>query len=137
MSTERREIVIFRSLEGLGDAINPLGIHHRPPGFKRLGALAAEPGLPFRRASTPYIGKGSRTSPPGADPARRYSSRDRDRRELPAARTVESQLPVVKGSKRAAMADADEGRFREALADQPIESLLGRLVQRRTGFVEE
>ena len=129
--------MIFRSLEGLGDAINPLGIHHRPPGFKRLGALAAEPGLPFRRASTPYIGKGSRTSPPGADPARRYSSRDRDRRELPAARTVESQLPVVKGSKRAAMADADEGCFREALADQPIESLLGRLVQRRTGFVEE
>lgn len=104
--------MIFRSLEGLGDAISLLGIPYLPPGFKRLGALATEPGLPLRRASTPRIGKGNHPSPPGADPARRHSSRDRDRRELPAARTVESQLPVVKGSKRAAMADADEGRFR-------------------------
>ena len=46
LSTERREIVIFRCLEGLGDAINPLGISYLPPGFKRLGVLAAEPGLP-------------------------------------------------------------------------------------------
>ena len=77
------------------------------------------------------------SSLPGADSARRRSSRDRDGREREAALTVESRLPVAKDSKRAAMTDAGEGCFRQALADQPIESLLGRLVQRRTGFVEE
>src|SRR5688572_7000299 len=55
----------------------------------------------------------------------------------PLLRRIDRDLPVVESRDSAPMGDADHGGPGQALAEELVHVLLGRLVERRGGLVEE